>query len=389
MDSRYMQSEISNIFDAKKSYWLRVEQAHLQTLSGAELVEGADLSFWRDLVLPDSDELELMEATTRHDVEAFVRCLVRQVSDEQGRWIHYGLTSSDVVDTANAMMLRDAARAVLDAMDGVASASWDALHEYEDIPVMARTHGVPAEVTTFGRKFGRFAERLDRAWDTLARAQQAVAVGKISGAVGTYSVLPPAVEHLVLQSLGLGWHQHVSQIVPRDLYTRLGFALADVMAALESIAMEVRLGHQPEIGTMAEGFAPGQTGSSAMPHKKNPIKSERICGLSRYVRGQVPVLMENEVSLWNERDISHSSVERFVIPDMFHVVLFSLREMDDILRNLAITDKTAVFTGSASQLARYLKTMPRDEAYAKVQAQAFAGNSFSVDPSVELSNLDK
>jgi adenylosuccinate lyase len=274
------------------------------------------------------------EAITNHDTAAFVDIVQDAVGAPEGAWIHYGLTSSDVVDTALCWQLTKAADVLLEASAGLVAVLVRRAHELIDVPVVGRTHGMHAEPTTFGAKFALFALAAERDRVRLERAREAIAVGKLSGAVGTYSNIDPFVEDHVCSALGLR-AVPATQVIARDRHAELLWACASAGATIEHLATEVRHMARSEVGEVEEAFRPGQKGSSAMPHKRNPILSERLCGLARVLRGYLGAGLE-DVALWHERDISHSSVERVILPDATMLTCYVLRKATELVNGLVI-----------------------------------------------------
>src|SRR5487761_1165040 len=318
------------------------------------------------------------ELTTNHDTAAFVDVVQAAIGMPEGAWIHYGLTSSDVVDTALCHTLTRA----MDIVVSEATALRDALTrravETIDVPITGRTHGMHAEPTTYGVKFALFALQVDRDVQRAMRARAAIAVGKLSGAVGTFSNIDPAVEEYVCSRLGLV-AVPATQVIARDRHAEVLYACASIGTAIEQFALEVRHLARSEVGEAEEPFAKGQKGSSAMPHKRNPVLSERLCGLARILRGYLQAGLE-DVALWHERDISHSSVERVVMPDALQLTVYMLRKATGLadglvlhperaLENLTVGSLGLVFSQSVL-LALVESGMSRDEAYRVVQAAA-------------------
>ncbi|MGH9051878.1 MAG: adenylosuccinate lyase [Acidimicrobiia bacterium] len=325
----------------------------------------------------DPEAVKAREKETGHDLAAFVDVLAASVG-EGGEWVHYGLTSSDVVDTALAVLMRDASDLLIRTVGELFQVVRRRAFDHRETLMLGRTHGVWAEPTTFGLKLAVWAFELQRAHRRLIRVRDTAAVGKISGAVGTYAHVPPEIEEVVCERLGLGLEPASTQVTQRDRHAELLSTLALVGASLEKFATEVRLLAQSEIGEVAEAFREGQKGSSAMPHKRDSDRSERICGLARLLRGYAQAGLE-DVALWHERDISHSSVERVVIPDAFLALDFALAEMKQIIEGLVVhTDRMTdnlestgglVFS-QAVLLALVEAGMSRDEAYRLVQSSA-------------------
>ncbi len=318
------------------------------------------------------------ERTTDHDVAAFVDVVQAAIGQPEGSWIHYGLTSSDVVDTALCATLTQAADLLIEAGRQLVAALKARAVETIGVPVTGRTHGMQAEPTTFGAKFSLWALQAGRDVERLRAARDRVAVGKLSGAVGTYSNIDPRVEEHVCRALGLT-PTPATQVVSRDRHAEYLWACASVGATVESIATEVRHLASSELGEVEEPFKPGQKGSSAMPHKRNPILSERLCGLARVLRGYLVAGLE-DVALWHERDISHSSVERVVLPDASALALYVLQKAEGLVEGLVIHPERALATlergslglvfSQSVLLALVAGGASRDDAYRIVQRDA-------------------
>ena len=317
------------------------------------------------------------EEVTNHDVAAFVDVVQAAIGAPDGSWIHFGLTSSDVVDSALCWALRDAADLIIESLVSLRSTMVDLAERHRDTVTIGRTHGIHAEPTTFGAKVALWALQVDRDLKRLTAARDAVAVMKLSGAVGTYSNIPPAVEAHVGAALGLS-PVPATQVIARDRHAELLYACASIAATCELVAVELRHLQRTEVREVLEGFAPGQKGSSAMPHKRNPITWERITGLSRVLRGNAVAAMEN-VALWHERDISHSSVERVIFPDsctLLNYMFALLQKMMDGLnvypknmeKNLGIS--LGMWNSQTVLLALIRKGLTREDAYALVQRNA-------------------
>ena len=318
------------------------------------------------------------ERVTDHDVAAFVDVVQAHIGAPAGSWVHYGLTSTDVVDTAQSVTLVRAADLLIAAADDLVAALRRRAIEHAATPILGRTHGMQAEPTTFGAKLALYCLQVDRDRTRLQRARDGIAVGKLSGAVGTYSNIDPAVEAYVCAALGLR-PVPATQVLARDRHAEFLYACASVGATIESIATELRHLQRSELGEAEEPFAVGQKGSSAMPHKRNPITSERLVGMARVLRGYLIAGLE-DVALWHERDISHSSVERIVLPDASHLAYYSMRRMtrlidglvvhdDRMLENLLVGSLGLVFSQPVL-LALVAAGLTRDDAYRIVQAAA-------------------
>ncbi len=341
MIARYQRPEIARLFTLEHRYqtWLRVELTVLQVLEEHGRIPKGTFARVEERLhnWPPEDlarrALEL-EQETHHDVVAFLMALEERVGEE-GRWIHYGLTSSDVVDTAFALVLTEATDLLLEATDRVLHTLKDLALRYRDLVIMGRTHGMFAEPTTLGLKFLGFYQEFRRNRRRLQQVREEIRYGKLSGTVGTNAYLEPDLETEVLQRLGLRREPVATQVVPRDRHAFLLETLALTGAAVERLATEIRLLQRTEVGELEEPFEARQTGSSAMPHKRNPIRSERLCGLARVLRGYVQTALEN-VALWHERDISHSSTERIVVADAFQLLYYMLWLLHRILQGLRV-----------------------------------------------------
>jgi adenylosuccinate lyase len=318
------------------------------------------------------------EQVTNHDTAAFVDIVQSRIGMPEGAWIHYGLTSSDVVDTALCATLTQAMDIVITEAIALRDALTRRAVDSIDIPITGRTHGMHAEPTTFGAKFALFALQVQRDVERARHARTSIAVGKLSGAVGTFSNIDPAVEKYVCSRLGLE-AVPATQVIARDRHAEVLYACASLGTAIEQFALEVRHLARSEVGEAEESFTVGQKGSSAMPHKRNPVLSERLCGLSRVLRGYLQAGLE-DVALWHERDISHSSVERVVLPDALQLTVYMLRKATGLANGLVLHPERALenlTTGSLglvfSQsvlLALVDSGMSRDDAYRVVQAAA-------------------
>jgi adenylosuccinate lyase len=321
--------------DAKLARWLEVELAALDGWASVGVVPTDAAAEIRQRATPPSTErVAEIEARTHHDVAAFVDAVAEQLGPV-GRWFHYGLTSSDVLDTALSLQIQAAGELVLEGLDAAFAAVTQRAEEHRDTLMMGRTHGVHAEPTTFGLKLAVWAFELDRARRRVSTALETMRVGKLSGAVGTYSATDPEVERFTCELLGLEPAEASTQILQRDRHAELLAALAVTAASLEKFALEIRHLARTEVREVEEPFGRGQKGSSAMPHKRNPVVAERICGLARIVRAAAVVGLEN-VALWHERDISHSSAERVVIPDAFLALDYMLDRFTWLVEGLVV-----------------------------------------------------
>jgi adenylosuccinate lyase len=364
--------------EGKLRTWLAVELA--ATAAWAELgvvpAEAAD-AIQAQAVPPTPERVAELEATLHHDTAAFVDAVAEQLGEE-GRWFHYGLTSSDVVDTALALQIREAGALILEGIDRAFAAVVARADQHRTTLQMGRTHGVHAEPTTFGLKLAGWAFELDRGRRRVARALDGMRVGKLSGAVGTYAATDPELERIACERLGLEPAPTSTQILQRDRHAEVLTALAIVASSLDTFALEIRHLARTEVAEVQEPFGKGQKGSSAMPHKRNPVVAERICGLARVVRGTALVGLEN-VALWHERDISHSSAERVVVPDAFLALDYMLDRFTWLMEGLVVREQRMLRNLEASHslffsqrvlLALVESGLARDDAYRLVQRNA-------------------
>ena len=365
--------------EARLARWLDVELAALDGWAEIGAVPRAAVDDDpRDATVPTPERVAELEARTQHDVAAFVDAVAEQLGDE-GRWFHYGLTSSDVLDTALSLQLREAGALILDGLERALVAVTARAEEHRRTLTIGRTHGVHAEPTTFGLKLAGWAfGARARPRRASLRALEGIRVGKLSGAVGTYSAADPEVERVACERLGLEPAPSSTQILQRDRHAEVLNALALLAASLERFALEIRHLARTEVREVEEPFGSGQKGSSAMPHKRNPIVSERICGLARVVRGAAVTGLEN-VALWHERDISHSSAERIVLPDAFLAVDYMLDRFAWLVEGLVVRAERMrenldsshrLYFSQRLLLALVEAKLPRDDAYRLVQRHA-------------------
>ncbi|MCX6549482.1 MAG: adenylosuccinate lyase [Acidobacteria bacterium] len=388
MIARYTHPEMGGIWSDEHRYrtWLRVEIAAAEAMADQGLIPKDAARAIRERGGFDVARIDAIEAVTKHDIIAFTTSVAEKVGPE-ARWLHFGLTSSDVLDTALALQLQDACDVILKRLDAAQAAVKARAMEHRRTPMIGRTHGVHAEPMTFGLKLAIWYAELGRDIVRIQRARATISVGKMSGAVGTYAHLDPSIERAVCAALGLEPAPVSSQVVQRDRHAELMAALAITAASLEKFALEIRGLQKTEIGEVEEPFDKGQKGSSAMPHKRNPIACEQIVGLARVLRGNLVAAMEN-VALWHERDISHSSVERIIFPDSFIALDHMLRRFtriaadmvvypDRMARNLELS-RGVVFSGSVL-LALAEKGVSREQAYEWVQRNAMRSSIEGLD----------
>ena len=406
MIDRYTLPEMGNIWsEARKlETWKAVEVASLKAFESEGVVPPGVAAAIKDADCPTPAEVAEREAVTNHDLAAFVDLLGQAAGEEAAGWVHYGLTSSDVLDTAGGVLLREAASLLLASLEDLIASVMAKSIEYRTTFMIGRTHGIWAEPTTFGLKLAGWVFELDRDRQRLMTAREAVSVGKISGAVGTYAHVSPSIEAVVCQELGLDIEPASTQVVARDRHAQYLSTLAIVGASIERMATEIRHLQRSEVGEAREGFAKGQKGSSAMPHKRNPILSERMTGMARLLRGYAQVGLEN-VALWHERDISHSSAERVVLPDASITLHYMLVKFTRLITNLVVDsermaanlESTNGLVFSQAVLLKLVETgLARDNAYRIVQRNAMdawdgRGNLrdlIAADPEVGLSVED-
>ena len=379
MIPRYEVPEVAAVWsdEARMANWLEIELLAVEAWSELGTIPAADAAACRARATFTVDAVLEREAVTRHDVAAFVDVVAASVGEE-GRWIHFGMTSSDVLDTGFALQLRAAADVVLGDLEALLGAVKRQALAHRDTVCIGRSHGVHAEPTSFGHKLAVVAFQLDRDRDRLRRAREAVRVGAISGVVGSYASVDPKVEEIVCGRLGLRPAEASTQIIQRDRHAELLNAIALCGSTLDALATEIRHLARTEVREVQEPFAPGQKGSSAMPHKRNPVACERVSGLARVLRGHALVGME-DVVLWHERDISHSSAERLIMPDATGLLAFMLRDMTWVIDGLVVfpermranaTTLGGIAWSQTVLLALVDAGMSRDDAYRIVQRAA-------------------
>ena len=383
MIDRYMTPEMSTIFSdvAKFSRYLEIELVALEGLSQVGVVSDSVARACRNAAPRVDDDfvaaVEEREAVTNHDVAAFVDVVQSRIGGDAAKWIHYGLTSSDVVDTAWCWMMRDASDVILEELSALISDVCRIAREHRSTVMIGRTHGIHAEPTTFGAKVALWALQLDRDRTRLREARTAISVCKLSGAVGTYSNISPDVERHVGDVLRLA-PVPATQVISRDRHAQYLWACSSLATTIEMIALELRHLQRTEVNEVREGFRAGQKGSSAMPHKRNPISAETLSGLARVVKANATV-GANNVALWHERDISHSSAERIVIPDSSTLAHYMVRRLRSLMNGMEVDatsmrrnlDSTRGLVYSQAVLLALVESgMLRDDAYRIVQGAA-------------------
>ena len=399
MIPRYSLPEMAAVWSdqSRLDRWLQIELLAIEAWAELGKVPAADAAVCRERAGFTVEAVLEREAVTRHDIAAFVDVVAGSIGP-QGRWVHFGLTSSDVLDTGFALQLRDAADQLLARAETLLGVVKRRALEFRDTPCMGRSHGIHAEPTSFGHKLAVWAFELDRDRERLRRARETVSVGAISGVVGSYAAVDPRVEELVCAPLGLRSAEASTQVIQRDRHAEYMAALAVTAGTLDKMATEIRHLARTEVREVQEPFADGQKGSSAMPHKRNPVVCERVSGLARVIRGYAQTALEN-IALWHERDISHSSAERMIFPDATGLLDLMLRDMEWVMEGLIVFPEQmaqhvrslgGIAFSQSVLLALVDAGLPRDDAYRIVQRAAAAawddGASFkdavTADPDV-------
>jgi adenylosuccinate lyase len=379
MIERYTRPEMGAVWTEENRFqkWLDVEMAVCEAHADMGTIPREAVDKIRRTARFSVDRIKEIERTTRHDVIAFTTALAENIGPES-RFVHYGLTSSDVVDTANALLLREAATIILEDLDRLGSVLRRRAMEHRNTVMIGRTHGIHAEPTTFGLVLALFYSDNERNKERMLRARDVISYGKLSGAVGTFAHLDPEVEERVCEKLVLKPAPISTQVIQRDRYAEFLSALSIIASSMEKIALEVRHLQRTEVREAEEPFSPGQKGSSAMPHKRNPVTSEQICGLARVVRSNAQAAFEN-IALWHERDISHSSVERVILPDSCILTDYLVNKTEWLLDGLSVYPRRmranldalgGVTTSGQLLLELTRKGMTREEAYQIVQPLA-------------------
>ena len=379
MIKRYLINEIEDIWNQnnKISTWKKVESSVTKQLEDAGIVpKGLSAEILK--VNISLEELEEREKITNHDVASFVDILQNKIQ-KNSEWVHYGLTSSDIVDTSNSLLIIESLDFLLIQVDELIKTLKNLAIKEKDTKIIGRTHGVFAEITFLGNIFSNWLLEINRNKQRIVKAKENISVGKFSGAVGNYSILNQEIEERALSSLNLKPELFASQIVSRDRYAEVIIAIGMLGSCFDRISQNLRGYQRSEVGEIFESFSKEQKGSSAMPHKKNPITSERVSGISRILRGYVITSLEN-ISLWHERDISNSSVERIIFPDGFNLISFATIEMEKLFSNIQINhekinsniDLAKVSILTQACLSHLItKGVDRDEAYRFIQSQSF------------------
>ena len=383
MIDRYSREEIKKIWDLEQkfSYYLKVEIAVCEAYCKLGIIPQASLDEIKKKASFSLERIAEVEREVKHDVIAFLTSVNESVGADNAKYIHLGLTSSDVIDTAFALQIADSSKIVLKDLEELISVVKEKAFQYKDTVCIGRSHGVHAEVMTFGFKLLNWLDALERAKKSFEYALNEIMVGQISGPVGTYSNVPPEVEEITCQELNLKPAKISTQIISRDRHAKFMAELALIASLIEQYATEIRHLQKTEVREVEEGFAAGQKGSSAMPHKKNPVLCENLCGLSRVIRSNMIAAFE-DINLWHERDISHSSTERIIFPDSLILADFMLHRFTGVMQNLVIHEDnmlkdTKLYGGVIFSQKIMLKLVEekgytREEAYRLVQKHALS-----------------
>ncbi|MCX5895940.1 MAG: adenylosuccinate lyase [Proteobacteria bacterium] len=388
MIDRYSREIMKKIWSPENRFktWLEIEIAACEALARLGLVPEKSLKNIQEKAAFDVRRIDEIEQITRHDVIAFTTCVAEYVG-EDARYIHWGLTSSDVLDTSFSMLLKESADVLLKDIDDLLAVLREKAFQYKNTPMIGRTHGIHAEPITFGLKMAVWYDEMQRNRKRMAVAGENISYGKISGAVGTFAYNPPSVEQYVCEKCGLKPAPISTQILQRDLHAEFFTTLALIGSSLDKFAVEIRHLQRTEVSEAAEYFSAGQKGSSAMPHKQNPILSENISGLARILRSNALAAMEN-VALWHERDISHSSVERIIGPDSTTLLDFMLARFTSLIKNLLVYPERmqaninltkGIFYSQRILLELTQRGLPREDAYQLVQRNAFQAWKEQID----------
>jgi adenylosuccinate lyase len=386
--SRYSTPEMEKLWSEKNRFasFLKVELASLKALSQIGIIPETDYLLIKNNATFDVEKIKELEKITKHDVIAFTRNVSLSLGEEK-KWFHYGLTSTDIVDSANSLILKACNEILTEKIIKFGEALKAKAYQYQMTPCIGRTHGMHAEITSFGLKWVLYYDELQRLFKHFNEARESIEVIKMSGAVGTFSTIPPIVEEIASRELGLGYAKISTQVLSRDRHAFYLFTLAQIASLMEKIATEIRHLSRTEVREVAEYFASGQKGSSAMPHKRNPIASENICGCARIMESYVQVAMENNI-LWHERDISHSSTERIILADATTLLDYMLTRFTDVINNLVVFENqmlknisltnNVIFSGQV--LAALInKGLSREKAYDLIQPLTFKAYEEDLD----------
>jgi adenylosuccinate lyase len=379
MIERYTRKEMADVWGEERRLrtWLDIEIAICEAYAQIGVIAQEDLRHIKERAKVDAARVLEIEKETKHDVVAFIQAVSEAVGPSS-KWVHLGVTSSDILDTCFSLQLKEAASLLLEDLKELMAVLREKAEAYKFTPMIGRTHGIHAEPITFGLKMAHFYDEMGRNLERLTAAKERVSYGQISGAVGTHAHVPPSVEEYVCNKLGLKATPISTQIIPRDYYAEFFTTAALIGSSIEKLAVEIRHLQRTEVGEAEEYFQEGQTGSSAMPHKRNPIGSENLSGLARLLRGYAVSALEN-VPLWHERDISHSSVERVIGPDATILLDYMLKRLTNLFRNLIVyPDRMrknmeitrGLYHSEAILLSLIKKGLTRQDAYKVTQSIA-------------------
>lgn len=380
MIDRYSTKRMKKLWSNENKFntYLKVELSTLDAFVKLGKIPKKDVEIIKKNAKVDLKRIYEIEEETKHDVIAFTRSISEKLKEEK-KWVHYGLTSTDVVDTSYGLLIKESNEYIEESLNKFIKVLKEKALKYKKTPIMGRTHGIHAEITSFGLKWALYYDEMVRNINRFNNARKEIEIGKISGAVGNFANTPPEVQDLVCKSLNIESSNISTQTLQRDRHANYIFVLSLITTTLEKIAIEIRNLQKTEVGELQEGFSKNQKGSSAMPHKKNPIASENITGIARVMRGYVIPAMEN-VSLWHERDISHSSVERIIFPDALNLVDYALTRFTNVIDNLIVNEEkmkkniwiTNGIVFSQQVLNKLIKKgLSREDSYDKVQKLSF------------------
>jgi len=393
MIERYTLKRMATIWEENSRFkkWLEIELLICEAYAELGLIPQEDLTIIKEKAAFDAERIREIENRTRHDVVAFIENVSEYVGPS-AKYIHMGITSSDILDTSFACLLKEASDILIQDITELMDILKEKAYTYKLTPMIGRTHGIHAEPITFGLKMAHFYDEMKRNLERMKAARERICYGKISGAVGTFAHVHPFVEEYVCNKLGLTPAPISTQIIPRDYHAEFFSTLSIIASSIEKMALEIRNLQRTEVGEAEEFFQKGQTGSSAMPHKRNPIASENLCGLSRLIRGYAVAALEN-IPLWHERDISHSSVERVIAPDATIVLDYMLERAKNLFKNLVVYPEKmqknmettkGLFHSEAILLSLIRKGLTRQEAYKMTQNVAMRCYEEGLDFTVEL-----
>lgn len=396
MIPRYERKEISEIWSEKRraEYYLEVELALLHALESQEIIPKNTLKNFENVSV-DTTRIEEIEAEVKHDIIAFCTSITEQVDTQFSKFFHFGVTSSDIIDTAQSLQIKASLKIILNTFSNLNNSLFNLSQRTLHIIGVGRSHGMYAEALSYGQKFLGFYAEFRRRFDELEDYYNHEITGQLSGAVGNYTVINPEIEREALSKLGLEIEPLSTQVIPRDRIAKLSTILASIAGAIERISVEIRHLHRSEVGEVFEGFSKGQKGSSTMPHKKNPISTENLTGVARIIRSHAIVALENNI-LWHERDISHSSAERLFLPDSLGLIQYALKRLTSTLDNLVICEERIEQRSenspgvlSSFYLHQLIKNAPlrREEIYSIIQQAAFENAKSNIEFDVLINEI--